>query len=78
MRRNRESDTKRLDFLQQITGEFSGKVICRWSEFGRGWRLHETNRDGAVADVREAIDNMMAKEAEKMNQPERSGDNEHG
>lgn len=70
MRRNRESDTKRLDFLQQITGGYTGKIICRWSGFGRGWRLHESNREDAVADVREAIDNMMAEETEKIRQSE--------
>jgi len=47
------TDKERLDFLQK---QLSGKVVCRESQFGRGWRLHETTRSDGVADVRQAID----------------------
>ena len=53
------TDTERLDFLQKQLGSYSGKVICRNSTNGRGWRLHETTQSNAVNDVREAIDNYM-------------------
>ena len=55
------TDKERLDFLQKLTDrkEYTGKVILRDSWTGRGWRLHEDNGDGAVALVRDAIDNFM-------------------
>ena len=56
-------DKKRLDFLQSCSGSYSGKVICRDSVTGRGWRLHESRQDGAVADVRKAIDAYMTQKA---------------
>lgn len=66
MARNHEADTKRLDFLQGITGRYTGKVFCGWARRGLsgdyGWRLLETTRDDAVADVRQAIDDMMERE----------------
>ena len=56
---NNITDKDRLDFLQNKTGRYTGKIICRWSVNGRGWRLHETSQEGAVPDVRQAIDNFM-------------------
>lgn len=53
------TDTERLDKLQELLGSYSDKVICRKSYKGHGWRLHETNREGAVSTVREAIDNFL-------------------
>ena len=53
------TDKERLDFLQSHLGEYSGKVICRESKTGRGWRLHETLQPGAVKNVRQAIDEFM-------------------
>jgi len=53
------TDKERLDFLQSHLGEYSGKVICRESRTGRGWRLHETLQPGAVKDVRQAIDEFI-------------------
>ena len=55
------TDTELLDFLQELTdkNEHTGRVICRLSISGRGWRLHETSRLGAVSDVREAIISAM-------------------
>jgi len=53
------ADAKRLDFLQNQLGSYTGKVICRDSVNGRGWRLHETEQAGAVDDVRKAIDNYI-------------------
>jgi hypothetical protein len=54
------TDTERLDFLQALLrqGKYTGKCICRWSTSYRGFRLHETSREGAVESVREAIDKM--------------------
>ena len=55
------NDTERLDFLQGLLDEggYTKKCILRMSEIGRGFRLSETSRKGAVPDVRQAIDNFM-------------------
>ncbi len=57
------NDTERLDALQELLdkGRYTGKCILRISNFGRGFRLHETTRQDAVFYVREAIDNFMDK-----------------
>ena len=57
-------DTELLDWLQRKLGSYTGKVICRWSPYGRGWRLHETSLTGAVDDVRLAISDAMNREKE--------------
>lgn len=49
-------DKMRLDWLEE---QFKNKIICRDSEIGRGWRLHETTREGASDNVRGAIDKAM-------------------
>ena len=57
------TDTELLDFLQSLTNDaaYTGRVICRKSTTGRGWRLHETSRSCGVLDVRQAIaDHMKA------------------
>jgi hypothetical protein len=55
------SDTELLDWLDKQSGkEYTGKVVFRWSTTGRGWRLHETSRDGAHTSVREAIRSAIA------------------
>ena len=61
---NKYTDTELLDFLQGLTDRknYTGKVICRWSSTGRGWRLHETNHSDAVPSVRQAITNLMERE----------------
>lgn len=58
---NRPDDTELLDFLQQELDKsaYTGKVVCRYSTTGRGWRLLETSGVGAVSDVRQAIINFM-------------------
>ena len=58
---NKPTDTELLDFLQQQTNKatYTGKVICRDSITGRGWRLLESSADGVVSDVRQAIINYM-------------------
>lgn len=58
------NDSTRLNWLQDQLEKmtYTGKVIFRWSEEDRGWRLHETSRFGAFDSVREAIDDAMAKE----------------
>lgn len=51
------TDTERLDLLDRLTKEdYEPGVILRRSETGRGWRLHQTSREGASPTVREAID----------------------
>lgn len=61
------TDTERIDALQRLTNQksFTGKVLLRLSRTGRGWRLHETEIDGAVASVRQVIDIFLDKEKEK-------------
>jgi len=59
------TDTERLDALQELLGEYTGRVICRWSQTGRGWRLHETSSHGNCKDVREAIDQFLDEEKER-------------
>ena len=51
------TDTELLDYLQQETEkeDYTGKVICRHSTTGRGWRLHESSWHGTVTDLRESI-----------------------
>jgi len=60
----KSKDSERLDFLQRMTNHcvYTGRVIFRWSQHARGWRLHETSRPDAVADVRAAIDRAMEEE----------------
>ena len=49
------SDTELLDGLQGALGQYTGKVVCRWSIMGRGWRLHETSDEDGIDSVREAV-----------------------
>jgi len=58
---NTPTDTELLDFLQQELDKsaYTGKVVCRDSTTGRGWRLHESSKVNAVPDVRQAITNFM-------------------
>lgn len=52
------TDKQRIDGLQRLLGRYTGKVVCRWSVMGRGWRLHETD-GGGCEDVRQAIDEFL-------------------
>lgn len=61
------TDKERLDFLDSLTGKYTGKVILRDSTTGRGWRLHETSSKGCTGDVRTAIDNYIDKRGESVN-----------
>lgn len=59
------SDTELLDALQGLldnVGVGERKVICRWSAYSRGWRLHETTRDEGVTSVRESINHFLTHE----------------
>ena len=58
------TDTELLDYLQVVTNKakYTGKVICRKSTTGRGWRLHESSRKSATSDVRQAITNFIVEE----------------
>lgn len=51
------TDTERLDALQKCSGTYN--IICRMSETGCGWRLHQTTRNEGVKDIREAIDKFL-------------------
>lgn len=55
------SDTEMLDWLeaQLQKDKYTGKCIFRWSNNGRGFRLHETSLEGAADTVREAIENAI-------------------
>lgn len=55
------TDTELLDFLQALTNDaaYTGRVVCRNSTTGRGWRLHETSRSYGLPDVRQAIADYM-------------------
>ena len=55
------TDTELLNYLQQETEkeDYTGRVICRHSTTGRGWRLHESSWSGSVTNVREAISNFI-------------------
>jgi len=59
------SDTELLDWLQSKMREYTGKIICRRSSTGHGWRLHETSKPGGTTDIRQAIINAIEKEAEE-------------
>ncbi len=51
------NDTELLDLLQSLLDQkrYTGRCELRWSRTDRGWRLHETQLPGGVADVRQAI-----------------------
>jgi len=55
------TDTDRIDFIQNAInkGSYTGKVVARNSDTGRGFRLHETSRNDGQNDVREAIDKYI-------------------
>lgn len=59
MKKHKRTDCERLDELQSLLGGYTGKVVCRWSTTGRGWRLMETSGVDAVEDIREAIDSFL-------------------
>ena len=58
------TDKERLDWLQRQLEkkQYTGKCVFRWSNTGRGFRLHETCRENAVDDVRTALDQAMEAE----------------
>lgn len=56
---NQPTDTGMIDWLQEQTVGHGCGWICRKSPYGRGMRLHETSREDALADVRDAITAAM-------------------
>ena len=50
------TDTEMLDYLDSLSGKYTGKVILRESQTGRGWRLHETSFSLSFNSVRDAIE----------------------
>jgi len=61
---NMISDTEMLNWLedQLQKSKYTGKCLFRWSNNGRGFRLHETSLAGAVGTVRKAIEDAMLEE----------------
>lgn len=59
------TDTELLDWLevQNSKALYTGRCVFRWSSTDRGWRLYETSRGDAVATVRQAIADAMARES---------------
>ena len=55
------TDKERLDALQELTVGYGHGWMLRMSSGGRGLRLHETELEDAVPDVREAIDSYLDK-----------------
>lgn len=58
------TDKDRIDFLQDLLvkdGSYTKKCILRRSRDGRGYRLHETSKDGAGEDIRVEIDKVLIK-----------------
>lgn len=55
------TDTERLDWLDLLTGSYTGLVIWRRATQRPGWRLHETSRKGAKPTVREAVADAMGR-----------------
>ena len=60
----KHTDKELLDFLQKKNDERANGGLClfRISDYGRGWRLHETKKVGAKRNVREAIADAIEKE----------------
>lgn len=60
----KHADKELLDFLQKKNDEkvHGGLCILRDSDYGKGWRLHETKRVGAKRSVREAIGDAIDRE----------------
>jgi len=48
------TDKELLDYLNKNKTNSNG-WICRDSSMGRGLRIHQTSREDAVSDIREAI-----------------------
>ena len=59
------TDSERLDWLQGQTRGYGDGWVFRVSDWRRGCRLHETTREGAYKDVRQAIDAAMDAEEDE-------------
>ena len=53
------TDSQMLDWLDCLSGRYTGRVVWRRSTTRLGWILHETSRRGAVPSVRKAISDVM-------------------
>lgn len=55
------TDTELINYLQELNNEskYTGRCMLRNSSTGRGWRLHETSKEGACVSVRQAIINHI-------------------
>ena len=67
------TETELLDWLQKQLNQarYTGKAIFRWSEHGRGWRLHETSLPSAKRNIREIIKEAILAEKETAHEPTR-------
>jgi len=54
------TDHELINWLEEQNAKalYTGKCVFRWSDTGRGWRLHETSNEG-YSTVREAIKAAM-------------------
>ena len=55
------TDTERIDALQKLTTGYGFGWVLRMSSTGRGMRLHETELEEAVPDIRDTIDTYLDK-----------------
>ncbi len=55
----KRTDKERIDAIQQLTTGYGDGWILRRSFSNRGMRLHETAGEGAVPNVRDAIDKYL-------------------
>jgi hypothetical protein len=56
---SRITDSQMLDWLDCLSGRYTGRVVWRRSTTRPGWILHETSRRDAVSSVREAINGAI-------------------
>jgi len=51
------TDTELIEFLEEQNkkSKYTGKCVFRWSNTGKGWRLHETSDNLSFPTVRQAI-----------------------
>ena len=59
----KHNDTELLNWLQQQLNKntYTGRIVFRWSNHGRGIRLHETSLPESKYSVREALEDAMVR-----------------
>lgn len=70
MRNKHITDTEMLNWLevqrQRNPSPYGKGWVARKSDYGRGFRVHETSKLGAFSTVREAIVDAMANDKDYM------------